>query len=192
MPISAVRSVTPSAKFFIMDDLHSYWQIELAKEDQHLTTFIPPFRGQKHRGLVGFAATGDAFFLRGDRTLQGITNYFKVIDDMLTRCRDHGITINRNIAAALRLNFSSGGMSADADNRCHKSVTYLPSFQGLVNQQSQFTQDIATTAQPLCPLRSSKYPFIWTLYHVQAFESVMIALISPTFWYICHADATRK
>ena len=60
---------------------------------------------------MGFAATGDAFCLRGDIALQGLTNCVKVVDDILlydedyfdhlchihdtlSRCRRHGITLN--------------------------------------------------------------------------------------------------
>ena len=43
-PFAAIRSVTPEARFFTtIDALHGYWQLELAEEDQHLTTFITPY-----------------------------------------------------------------------------------------------------------------------------------------------------
>jgi len=73
---------------------------------------------------MGFSATGDAFCLRGDMALQGITNCVKVVDDillfdedfpthlrrihqMLTRCREYGITLNRDkfVVAAPSVNF---------------------------------------------------------------------------------------
>lgn len=58
--------------------------MELAEEDQHLTTFITPYgRFQYCRGLMGFAATGDAFCLRGDMAFQGLQNCVKVVDDIL-------------------------------------------------------------------------------------------------------------
>ena len=60
---------------------------------------------------MGFSATGDAFYLRGDMALQGIPICVKVMDDILlhdedylahlqrvdavlTRCRRNGITLN--------------------------------------------------------------------------------------------------
>ncbi|KAK7053096.1 hypothetical protein SK128_022656 [Halocaridina rubra] len=46
------------------DALLSYWQMELAKEDWHITTFITQYGRFKHcRGPMGFAATGDAICL---------------------------------------------------------------------------------------------------------------------------------
>ena len=49
-----------------------------------LTTFITPYgRFQHCRGPMGFAATGDAFCLRGDMVLQGLQNCVKVVDDIL-------------------------------------------------------------------------------------------------------------
>ena len=84
-PYDAVRRVDSSAKYFTTADaLCGYWQMELAEEDQHLTTFITPYGRFRHcRGPMGFAATGDAFCLRGDRALQGIQQCVKVVDDIL-------------------------------------------------------------------------------------------------------------
>lgn len=211
-PFSAIRSVTPSAKYFTTADaLHGYWQMELAEEDQHLTTFITPFGRFKHcRGPMGFAATGDAFCLRGDMALQGITNCAKVVDDillfdedfqthiqrihqMLTRCREHGITLNRDkfIVAAPSVNFcgytiSTEGISADANkvNAIREfptpaNLTDLRSFMGLVNQLTEFTPHIAAMAQPLRPLMSPKRSFTWTPDHDKAFKSVKEALSAP-------------
>ena len=211
-PVTAVRTVTPSAKFFTTADaLHGYWQIELAKEDRHLTTFITPFGRFRHcRGPMGFAATGDAFCLRGDMALQGITNCVKVVDDillfdedlpthlrrinqMLTRCREYGITLNRDkfVVAAPTVNFCgyslhADGISADPDKISAISdfpkptnITDLRSFMGLVNQLAEFTPDIAATAQPLRPLLSPKRSFTWTPDHDTAFERVKSALLSP-------------
>lgn len=42
-PLDAVRSIGSSVRFCTtMDAFHGYWQLELAKENQHLTTFITP------------------------------------------------------------------------------------------------------------------------------------------------------
>ena len=43
-PHEVLRSVPPGAKFFSkMDCMMGYWQIPLAEESQHLTTFITPW-----------------------------------------------------------------------------------------------------------------------------------------------------
>ena len=84
-PFAAVRSVDPKARYFTTADaLCGYWQMELAEEDQKLTTFITPYgRFQHCRGPMGFTTTGDTFCLRGDMALQGMQNYVKVVDDIL-------------------------------------------------------------------------------------------------------------
>ena len=86
--------------------------MELAEADQPLATFLTPYgRYMYRRGPMGFAATGDAFCLRGDAALQGVRNCVKVVDDVLLydedykthlsrvyevlqRCRRAGITLN--------------------------------------------------------------------------------------------------
>ena len=181
-PIAAVRTVDSSARYFTTADaLHGYWQIELAEEDRHLTTFITPYgRYYYCRGPMGFAATGDAYCYRGDLALQGLTKCVKVVDDvllfdddllshykrtqeLLTRCRSHGITLNKDkfIVAANKVNFcgytlSDKGIAADPDRvtalrdfPTPSNITDLRSFMGLVNQLAEFTPEIAKTAQPL-------------------------------------------
>lgn len=65
------------------DAVCGYWQMALAEEDQHLTTFITPYGQFQHcRGPMGFAATGDAFCLHGDKVLQGLQDCVKVVDDI--------------------------------------------------------------------------------------------------------------
>lgn len=131
---------------------------------------------------MGFSATGDAFCLRGDKALQGMSNCVKVIDDILlydedytthlqrvynvlTRCRKHGITLNRDkfVIASPQVHFcgyniSQQGISADMtkvsairDFPKPANLTDLQSFMGLVNQLAEFTPDIAATAHPLRP-----------------------------------------
>jgi len=211
-PFAAVRSVDPTARYFTtMDALCGYWQIELAEEDRHLTTFITPHgRFQYCRGPMGFAATGDAYCLRGDAALQGVKNCVKVVDDILlydadytahlsrihqvlTRCREFGITINREkfVVAATQVDFcgftlSEAGIAADPgkviairDFPTPANLTDLRSFMGLVNQLAEFTPEISAVAQPLRPLMSPKRQFLWTPDHDEAFRRVKTALSQP-------------
>ncbi|XP_066983835.1 uncharacterized protein [Macrobrachium rosenbergii] len=80
------------AKYFTTADaLHGYWQMELAEEDRHLTTFITPYGRLKSSTVAArwdFSATGDAYCLRGDMALQGIPNCVKVVDDILLSDED--------------------------------------------------------------------------------------------------------
>ncbi|ROT75198.1 putative uncharacterized protein K02A2.6-like [Penaeus vannamei] len=142
-PFDAVR-VTPSWYFTKADALCGYWQLELAEEDQHLTTFITPYGRYKHRrGPMGFSVTGDAYCHRGDIALQGMQRCVKVVDDillydddfkthiqqvdqMLRRCRKNGITLNRDkfVIAAPSVSFcgytiSNKGIEADQNSQCH-------------------------------------------------------------------------
>ena len=211
-PYEAVRRVDAKAKYFTTADaLCGYWQMPLAVEDQHLTTFITPYGRFRHRrGPMGFAATGDAFCLRGDRALQGIQQCVKVVDDILlydedfsqhinrvhavlTRCRSHGITLNRDkfkvAAPSVRFcgfTLSQAGVEADdekvraiRDFPTPSNLTDLRSFMGLVNQLSEFTPEIATTAADLRPLLSTKRLFTWLPDHDVAFQRTKEALTSP-------------
>ncbi|ROT64573.1 hypothetical protein C7M84_017479 [Penaeus vannamei] len=119
---------------------------------------------------MGFAATGDAYCLRGDLALQGITNCVKVVDDILLF--DKGIAADPEKVAAIR------------DYPTPSNITDLRSFMGLVNQLADFSPEIAATAQPLRPLMSPKRSFTWTPDHDQAFGKVKAALLSPQSWLL--------
>ena len=98
---------------------------------------------------------------------------------MLIRCRKNGITINcdKFVVAASGVNFCgynilSKGIAADPgkvaairDFPSPTKLTNLRSFMGLVNQLTEFTPDIAATAQSLRPLMSPRRVFIWTSDH---------------------------
>ncbi|XP_064116562.1 uncharacterized protein LOC135222404 [Macrobrachium nipponense] len=187
------------------------WQMELAEEDRHLTTFITPYgRFQHCRGPMDFqqqvmhTASVEIWHYKV------FPNCVKVVDDillsdedlpshlqhvhqMLTRCRQYGITLNKEkfTVAAPKVNFcgyvlSSDGIAADPDKvsairdfPTPSNVTDVRSFMGLVNQLADFTPDIAAAAQPLRPLMSPKRSFVWTPDHERAFKKVKTALTSP-------------
>ncbi|XP_045105438.1 uncharacterized protein LOC123500957, partial [Portunus trituberculatus] len=140
-PFAAIWSVDARARYFTtIDALCGYWQIPLHEDDQALTTFITPYGRFKYlRGPMVFAATGDAFCLRGDIALQGVPQCVKVVDDILVydedyfthlrhvndilaRCRAHDITLNAKkfVLAAPSVSFcgyrlSHDGIAADPD-----------------------------------------------------------------------------
>ncbi|XP_068204834.1 uncharacterized protein [Palaemon carinicauda] len=163
-PYTAIRSVDRKSRFFTTADaLYGYWQMELAEEDRHLTTFITPYGRFIHcRGPMGFAATGDAFCLRGDMALQGVQNCVKVIDDLLlydedyvthlhrihevvTRCRKFGITLNKDkfVVAAPSVNFCGYTLSGDGISADHQK-DHDNGHLRLVQCGSRFLADAGT------------------------------------------------
>jgi len=112
-PKAAVTEVPRGARYFsTLDATQGYWQVPLAKDCQHLTTFISPWgRYRFLRSPMGLVSTGDEYCRRGDMALADIANTQKVVDDILAydetfpvhvrhlwtiliRCRQHGITLN--------------------------------------------------------------------------------------------------
>ena len=113
-PSDAVSGIRPNnaTYFSTLDATSGYWQVELAKEDRPLTTFISPWgRYRFIRSPMGLASTGDEYCRRGDIAINGLQHVEKVVDDLLVhsfgleehitdvravleRCRKHGITLN--------------------------------------------------------------------------------------------------
>ncbi|ROT69912.1 hypothetical protein C7M84_011870 [Penaeus vannamei] len=183
-PADAICTITPSAMFFTkVDALHGYWQMDLVEEERHLTRFITPHC----RGPMGFAATGDAYCLRRNLDLQGITNCVKVVDDillfdndlpthlrrvfqMLSRSRAHGITLNKDkfMVVTTKVSFCGHDISPEG-------IAVDP------EKLADFPPEIAATAQPFCPLMSLKWSFTWTPDHDQAFGKVKATLLLGSF-----------
>ena len=187
-PLAAVRTVDSTAKFFTTADaLHGYWQMELAEEDRHLTTFITPYGRFHHcRGPMGFAATGDAYCYRGDQALQGMTKCIKVVDDillyddnlethyhriheLLTRCRKYGITLNRDkfTVAESRISFcgftlSDEGIAADpgrvAALRDFPTPSNLTNLRSFMGLVNQLAEFTPDIALTAQPLRPLMSP----------------------------------
>uniref|UniRef100_A0A0P4VQ24 RNA-directed DNA polymerase n=2 Tax=Scylla olivacea TaxID=85551 RepID=A0A0P4VQ24_SCYOL len=159
-PHAAVRRVGPGARFFsTLDALYGYWQIPLAEQDQHLTTFITPYgRFRFCRGPMGFVATGDEFCRRGDAALDGVQQCAKVVDDILlwdedyethirrvyevlVRCRTHGITINAEkfVLAAPDVTFCGFKLSREgiaADEEKVRAIADFPKPANVTDMRS--------------------------------------------------------
>ena len=115
------------------------------------------------------------------------------IHQVLTRCHEFGITLNKNkfVVATPQVDFcgftlSEAGITANQakvaairDFPTPANLTDLRSFMGLVNQLAEFTPDITSAAQHLRPLMSPKRQFLWTPDHEEAFRRVKVALFSP-------------
>ena len=112
-PHEAVSGVSQDARYFSkFDAKNGYFQMAIAPEDQHLTTFITPWkRYMFQRAPQGLVTSGDEYGRRGDQALDGVPRTSKVVDDILAhdedyanhldhvwtileRCEEHGITLN--------------------------------------------------------------------------------------------------
>ena len=107
-PKQAVSRVSPSAKYLCTYDAkHGYWQIPLAEESQHLTTFITPWGRYKFlRGPMGLMFTGDEYCRRTDAALGHLPRLYRVMDDMLAESHDLTTCYSdaRNLLLACRAN----------------------------------------------------------------------------------------
>ena len=231
-PHHAVRQVTPGSCYFsTLDCIKGYWQIPIAKESRCFTTFITPWgRFRYCRAPMGLVSSGDEFCRRVDKALDGINQYVKVVDDILTwdkdlqvhlqrlndiltSCRNHGITLNaaKFVIGAPSVTFcgyklSCQGIEADEEKVAAiknfptpTNLTDLRSFIGLVNQLADFTPAISTSMTSLRPLLSSKRVFQWMPEHQTSFDSVKQALseppvlahFNPDLPTALHTDASR-
>lgn len=68
------------------------------------------------------------------------------------------------------------------------NLIVLCSFMGLVNQLSEFTTDIVTTALPLHPLKNPEQTSTWTVDHDEVFNHVKMVLLQPSV--LAHSDPT--
>ena len=155
--------VPPGAKYFTkMDAMMGYWQIPLAPESQHLTTFITPWgRYRFKRCPMGFISSGDAFCRRGDVALQGIAQVGKVVDDILAwdsesyaehidrvyqilcRCLDNNVTLNvdKFLFAEEQLDFCNFIVNSEgiqADPKKVKAIADFPAPTNLTDLRSFF------------------------------------------------------
>ncbi len=111
-PKDAVELPTEAQWFASMDAKSGYWQIALDEESQELTTFITPFGRFKFlRAPMGLSSTQDEFCRRTDEALMDLSQFRKVVDDILVygktkqdlldhvlqvleRCREKSISLN--------------------------------------------------------------------------------------------------
>ena len=84
-----LQSIPHTATCFAkLDALWGYYQVPLAEESKHLTTFIHE-EGvfQYNRAPMGLNASGDEFCKRTDEALEGAEGVLKLVDDILV-CGD--------------------------------------------------------------------------------------------------------
>ena len=106
--------IPPEATVFCkLDALWGFYQIELAEESRHITTFITEFGTFEFcRAPMGLNCSGDEFCRRSDDAIRGLPGVIKLVDDILVyasnyaelfervenvlrRCTEHNITLSR-------------------------------------------------------------------------------------------------
>ena len=174
------------AKIFSKLDANSgFWQIPLAKNSRHLTTFITPFgRYCFNKMPFGISSSPKHYQKRMNKNLDGLSGVVCLIDDILV----HGISKavhDRNLEAALKCIQSAGitykcefgketikflghvinaeGISPDPKKTAAvknmkkpSNISELRRFMGMVNQLGKFSPNIAELSKPLRELLSNK------------------------------------
>lgn len=205
-----MRKIKPDSKVFAkLDCTQGYFQVPLDEESSYLTTFILPSGRYRYlRAPMGLNAAGDFWCFSSDEALVGLEWADKIVDDILiqapdymtlfsrirtvlTRCREHGITISkRKLKIGTKIPFagyivSHEGVRPDPELFSAIShfptpttITHLRSFLGLANQLGNFLPDLAHASEPLRPLLQKKSAFVWLPEHETAFNHLKTLLTS--------------
>ena len=189
-PAEAVADMAAEeAKFFtVIDAMKGYHQCPLDEESQALTTFITPFGRYKYlRAPYGLSSIAEHYNRRMAEAFEGLKGFRRVVDDIviydkdetdhvdhvrqfLQRCRDKGISLNREKwqLCQTRVTFAGFQLSKEGyrvDPSLTKAISEFPtpatrtelrSFFGLVNQLTTSTDKIANLLAPLQALLSTK------------------------------------
>jgi hypothetical protein len=178
-----MQGVKPESRFFIkLDAVSGYWQMPVAEEDQHYTTFLLPSGRYKYlRGPMGMAPTSDEWNIRSDKTIEGLDWAEKIVDDtlvqaptvealyqrareVLRRCREHGITISlKKLQAGKDIPFAGylvgqGGIRPDPERtRAINDMVVehsIPGVRSFLGLANQLGQFVPDLAQNTNALRS--------------------------------------
>ena len=90
VPREAVAAIPPGHEgFTTLDSRHGYWQIPLDELSSKLTTFLTPWGAYRFlRNAMGLSSAGDEHNRRGDEALSGMSNFQKVVEDVIIYNRD--------------------------------------------------------------------------------------------------------
>jgi transposase InsO family protein len=208
--------------FAVFDALKGYHQIPLDEESKVKTAFYTPFGIFVYKSLpMGYAASQDIFTDRFGRavddhisarctedcliTASSYPILLDKIEKFFAACSKAGIVLNtKKVQIGKEVIFGGFKLSKSSytlDPNLHESIknfpapatlTQLRSFMGLINQTTNFTDEIAELANPLKGLLKKKNEFIWTAAHQEAFEKAREKLADPKFLaYYDHRRPTR-
>ena len=124
---------------------------------------------------------------------EDFNSHVQRIRDVLIQAREHGITFSEKkfTFAESQVHYcgylvSSDGWTMDPEKTraiqdfpAPVNRTDLRSFMGLVNQFSEFTPSLASSAEPLRGLLKEKAEFLWLPEHTDAMKNVKEELLKP-------------
>ena len=135
----AVSNITRGETYFTtLDAKCGYWQIPIADEDQHLTTFITPWGRYKFlRAPMGLLSSGDEYTRRGDGIMNDMEKTIKIVDDILVHDNDYKSHIQKVWKILEACEENSITLNPDKVNFAQEEVSYC----GYILNKDGFTVD---------------------------------------------------
>ena len=205
-----IEAIPAGSRYFAsLDAIMGYFQVELDEKSSSLTTFLLPDGRYKYTRLpMGAANSGDEWNVRSDPVVEGLPWARKIIDDILvsapteetlggrvreilTRCRERGITISRKkFQWGQEVRFAGFVVSAEGvapepekvqalqDFPTPTDISELRSFLGLANQLGAFTPDMVLMSTEMRKLLKKGTAFLWLEEHEDEFKRMKTLLAS--------------
>ena len=140
--------IPPEAKVFCkLDALWGFYQIDLAEESRHITTFITEFGTFEFcRAPMGLNCSGDEFCRRSDDAIRGLPGVIKLVDDILVfasnyielferveavlqRCTEFNITLSRKkVEIGDKVTFAGYDVSAAGHSPTAERIKAITEF----------------------------------------------------------------
>ena len=197
-----------ATRFSKLDANSGFWQVPLAEESRHLTTFITPFgRYQFNKLPFGISSAPELFQRRMNKILNGLEGVVCLIDDVLVFGRNHDVRLlaafqrleeanvtlnqakcefNKSSVKFLGHVVNKNGIRPDPDKTSAilkmptpRSVSNVRRFMGLVNQLGKFSSRIAEISQPLRELLRSRNAWCWGPDQEASFKALNQELVKP-------------
>ena len=212
--ISSILDRLRNAKFLSSLDIKSaYWQVPVAPNSREYTAFTIPGRGlfqfcRMPMGLTNAPATWQRLI---DRILGAdlephvlvylddivivspdFETHLKILDQVLTRLREAGLTVSRTKCEFCRPQLKylgyivdGSGLRVDPDKveailkiPAPTNLTEVRRFVGMASWYRRFIRDFATLLTPLHHLMKKGVQFLWTTECDEAFRSIKQQLVA--------------